>query len=50
LHKSDRSASIFDRAYDNQGKFLIGFSSVSQNFHTITNINSYCYEDLAVGG
>ncbi len=46
----DRGDSIFDRAYDNQGKFLIGFSSVAQNFYTVKGVNSYHDEDLVIGG
>ena len=48
--QSDRMANVFERVYDNQSKFLIGFSSVAQTYYTVNNINAYNHEDLAVGG
>jgi len=48
--QSDRSANIFERAYDNQSRLLVGFSSIEQTYHTVNNINAYSYEDLAIGG
>jgi hypothetical protein len=42
--------SLFDRAFDNQSKLLVGFSSVAQTFYSIYNTNSYSNEDIAVGG
>lgn len=41
---------IFQKAYDNQSKLLIGFSSIAHTFYAIKNVNSYSYENLAVGG
>jgi hypothetical protein len=48
--QAKREEPIFARAYDNQSKFLLEFSSISQNFQNVKNINSYSYEDLVVGG
>ena len=48
--QANREKHIFDRAYDNQSKFILGFSSVGQNFYTINNANAYHYEDLVIGG
>lgn len=38
------------RAYDNCGRVLLGFSSSSEKFITVTKINTYQEEDLATGG
>lgn len=38
------------QAYDNSGKFLIQFSSVSQDFYAISKVNYYTVEDMPVGG
>ncbi|MDR0927136.1 MAG: BamA/TamA family outer membrane protein [Ignavibacteria bacterium] len=48
--QSDRGDAVFDRAYDNQSKLLLAFSSVAQTFYTINNINTFANEDLAIGG
>ncbi len=48
--KSDRGDEIFRRAYDNSGKFLVQFSSISEEFVPIQNINTYVTEDMIVGG
>jgi hypothetical protein len=50
LHQAEHSANIFERAYDNQGKFLLGFSSISQSFFSIKNVNAPTDETLATGG
>ncbi len=38
------------RAYDNCGRVLLGFSSSSEQYVKVTNINTYQEEDLATGG
>ena len=50
LQQANHTANIFDRAFDNQGKFLLGFSSIAQTFYSIKNINSTTLETLATGG
>ncbi|HRP03136.1 MAG TPA: hypothetical protein PLE30_10865 [Candidatus Kapabacteria bacterium] len=37
-------------AFDNSGKILMMFSSVSQKYYPITNINYYHTEDMPIGG
>lgn len=49
-HKANREKPEYDRAFDNCGKILFGFSSISEDFFTVNNVNSYFYEDLVVGG
>ncbi|MGI6369353.1 MAG: hypothetical protein GX372_03105 [Ignavibacteria bacterium] len=49
-NKTDRGLNFFQRAYDNQGKILVGFSSSAQNFYAVERINSYNIEDLEEGG
>ena len=49
-HSANRHDSVFQRAYDNQGKLLFGFSSSSQNFYAVEKINNYAIEDLISGG
>jgi len=46
----ERGDPKYKQAYDNSGKFLMQFSSVSQSFYTITNVNSSHLEDMVVGG
>lgn len=48
--QADRFNNIFNRAFDNQGKLLFGFSSVSQTFYHTQNVDSYDPTDLAIGG
>ena len=48
--KVNRGYEIFQRAYDNQGKILAGFSSSLQNFYAVECINSYSVEDIEDGG
>ena len=50
LQQASRGANVFERAYDNQSKFLLGFSSIAQSFYSIRNINAPTYETLAIGG
>ncbi len=50
VNNSDRSSDKLRLAYDNSGKFLLMFSSVSQKFYPIKNINYYHTEDMPIGG
>ncbi|MCL2039824.1 MAG: BamA/TamA family outer membrane protein [Bacteroidetes bacterium] len=50
LQQATRTANIFERAYDNQSKFLLGFSSIAQSFYSIRNVNAPADETLATGG
>lgn len=45
-----RGDSIYSRAYDNSGKILLAFSSVSQKYYKTNRLNTYKVEDLPVGG
>jgi len=38
------------RAFDNSGKFLLSFSSISEEYYPTSKLNSYFDEDLPVGG
>ncbi len=40
----------YRRAYDNSGKILLSFSSISQDFYQVRKVNGYQLEDLSVGG
>jgi outer membrane protein assembly factor BamA len=40
----------YEQAFDNSGYFLMNFSSVSRDYYTIKNVNTYHLEDLPVGG
>lgn len=50
LEDVDRGKAKYERAFDNSGKFLIAFSSVSETYESVTNLNRYQIEDLPVGG
>jgi hypothetical protein len=50
LQQANRIANVFERAYDNQGKLLLGFSSIAQSFYSIQNVNAPTDETLATGG
>ncbi len=50
LQQASRIANVFERAYDNQSKFLLGFSSIAQSFYSIRNVNVPTDETLATGG
>jgi hemolysin activation/secretion protein len=54
LAKENRGAVINPldsvRAYDNCGRFLLGFSSTAEKFQKVSRLNSYSDEDLAIGG
>jgi outer membrane protein assembly factor BamA len=45
-----RPDTAFNQAYDNGGKILIQFSSVTRNFHKVSHINQYHEEDMPTGG
>jgi len=44
-----RASDQFRQAFDNNGKILIGFSSLKQKFYTVANLNAYFTEDLPIG-
>ncbi|MFN8360293.1 MAG: POTRA domain-containing protein [Candidatus Kapaibacterium sp.] len=44
-----RFDSKYRQAYDNSGKILVGFSSLSQNFQTVRRLNSFEEEDMPIG-
>lgn len=46
----DRGSPEYARAYDNSGRFLVQFSSVSRNFYIVRNVDSYFIQDMPVGG
>ncbi len=50
LQDVNRGKPQFSRAFDNSGKFLISFSSLSDNYLRVKNLNTYQTEDLPVGG
>jgi hypothetical protein len=50
LNDVNRGDSIYRRAYDNTGRILMAFSSVSNEFVTTTMINGYNTEDITIGG
>lgn len=50
LDKTDRGLLGVRQAYDNSGKILLQFSSVSQDYYSVSKINYYNIEDMPVGG
>ena len=48
--KTNRGEISANRAFDNTAKFLISFSSVSENYEPLTKLNTYFDEDLPLGG
>lgn len=46
----DRSKPEYRRAFDNSGKLLFQFSSVTNNYEKVTKINNYLDEDMPLGG
>ncbi len=46
----DRGKSEYRRAFDNSGKFLVAFSSVSQDYFQTRKLNAWEEEDVNVGG
>jgi outer membrane protein assembly factor BamA len=49
-HQVDRGPREFERAFDNTGKILLQFSSVSKELTSVTKVNNYLDEDLTIGG
>jgi outer membrane protein assembly factor BamA len=50
LDDVNRGQPEFERAYDNSGKFLLMFSSVTDDYEETTKLNYWQDEDLPVGG
>jgi len=46
----ERSKPEYKRAFDNSGKILFGFSSISQDLSKEIMLNNYLDEDLSIGG
>jgi hypothetical protein len=46
----NRGKPEFAQAYDNSGRILLGFSSVSEEYTPVNKINTYLTEDLCIGG
>ncbi len=46
----NRSKPEFRRAFDNSGKLLLQFSSVTNDFEKVTKLNNYLDEDMPLGG
>ncbi len=44
-----RASPNYRQAFDNSGKILIGFSSLTQDFTEVSNLNSYYTEDMPIG-
>ncbi|MBX3044537.1 MAG: hypothetical protein KF896_12550 [Ignavibacteriae bacterium] len=49
-HQVDRPMENTRQVFDNSGKFLLMFSSVSQDFYISEKVNYYHVEDMVVGG
>lgn len=49
-NKTDRGLDISRRAFDNSGKILLQFSSLSQKFIPVDKVNLFRTEDLIIGG
>lgn len=50
LEDINRGKPEYKRAYDNSGKFLLAFSSISEDYVKSTKLNNYLIEDFSVGG
>lgn len=50
VNKAKRQSYEYRQAYDNSGYFAMNFSSISQDFDYIKNVNSPIGEDLIYGG
>jgi hypothetical protein len=50
LNDVDRGNIYFERAFDNTGKLLFSFSSVSEEYLQTDKLNTYQKEDIPVGG
>ncbi|MFH1050229.1 MAG: hypothetical protein V1779_04775 [bacterium] len=46
----NRGRPEFERAFDNSGKFLVSFSSVSEDYFQTSMLNTYQKEDVPIGG
>lgn len=46
----NRGKPEFRRAYDNSGRFLLAFSSLSEKYEQTNKLNAYQTEDLQIGG
>ena len=46
----NRGKPEFSQAFDNSGRILIAFSSVSEDYTPINKVNTYLTEDLCTGG
>lgn len=46
----NRGKQEYNRAYDNSGKILLAFSSISQDFIETEKVNNYAVEDVNIGG
>jgi hypothetical protein len=49
-NSTNRGLPEFRRAFDNSGKILIQFSSLSQEFIPVDKVNQFRMEDLVIGG
>ncbi|MBK9248987.1 MAG: BamA/TamA family outer membrane protein [Ignavibacteria bacterium] len=49
VHEVVRFDPIYRQAFDNSGKVLVGFSSLSLKFQTVNRLNSYEIEDMPIG-
>lgn len=50
LNNSEIKSHNLRRAFDNSGKLLIMFSSLSQKFYPVNKVNYYHTEDIPIGG
>jgi len=50
INDVERGSSAFRRAFDNTGRFLLTFSSISEEYMPVTKLNTYITEDMMVGG
>ncbi len=48
--KAERGRAEFERAFDNTGRFLLGFSSLSRKYYQTSRLNDYKKEDVCAGG
>ena len=49
-HQVERPSELTRQVFDNSGKILLMFSSVSQDFYISEKVNYYHLEDMVVGG
>ncbi len=50
LEDVNRGKPEFRRAYDNSGRFLLSFSSISDEYEKVNKLNYYQTEDMPLGG